>query len=78
MNKMAQKERIVAINIPRPYGETEYAREMVGRELPKATRTQTLLGRYQLKEGQRNRVPGVESLTSRAQIGIKRPEWKFV
>lgn len=56
---------------PRPYanpGEIVAPATIDGR-LPKATRTLTYAERYLLKEIGRGRIPGVESITSRAQIG---------
>lgn len=40
--------------------------------LPRAVRTQTHLERYILKERERGRVPGIDSITGRAQIGRRR------
>lgn len=77
MLNMANPEKSRIINhIPKPYASpedtlVEPATKIDG-ILPRAVRTQTHLERYILKERERGRVPGIESITGRAKIGRSR------
>ena len=70
---MANQERkIIEVRSPRPYVGTEYiVIEYTviepARELPRANRNKSYLERY--IEKNRDRVTGIETLTSRHQIG---------
>ena len=64
-----QERRIIEIRSPKPYVGTEYIVIEPAKQLPRTNREESHLTRYILKN--RGRVSGIETLTSRHQIGTR-------